>query len=542
VEVLVENMTSRGTPSSQPTAFVYFAAAFASLNSCNLGYDIGVNASIGYRLQQKGGSLQLSDLQLEAFMGVFTGFAVPGALSAYVVSDGLGRRKSFAVAALTFIVGIAWTISSGDLMSMLFGRAIMGLGVGFGAAIDPLYISEISPAQFRGTLVTWAETATNVGILLGFSVGAVFERGEFVSNDAAWRTMLALGMVMPAILIGLVYLAMPESPRWLISRGRSAEAINVLRRCALPGEDVERIASDIEEELAAERENDQKTTWRSIFCTPPEYLRRMLVVGVGVPVCQQLTGIESIQYYMLYILEASGVKSRGVQFSYLVGIGTLKVLVIVLAGRLFDHPRAGRRPLLMLSNLGLMLSLSMLALNFVLMDGGGSGSGGGSPSLAVFALLCFVTFFSLGMGPGAWLIPSEVFSLGVRAKAMSLATFCNRTLAAVGAATFLSLRSWLTDAGVTALFATFCFANFVFVAILMPETKGRTLEEMRRHFEATRFPCEKKEAAGRISVGDEDEDGGCAAESGAGAGDDTNDEEEQRAGEEEGTTNPLVIS
>ena len=489
------------TPRERPSRFVYFAAAFASLNSCNLGYDIGVNASIGYRLQQKGG-VELSDLELEAFMGVFTAFAVPGALSAYLVSDGLGRRRSFAVVALTFIVGIAWTISSTALWSMLCGRAVMGFAVGFGAAVDPMYISEISPPQFRGMLVTWAETATNVGILLGFAFGAFFERSDVLSNDAAWRTMLALGMIMPAILIALVLVAMPESPRWLISQGRRAEAMEVLRKCASsPDDDVEQVASEISDELAAETENNRQNTWHTILCAPPAYLKRMLVVGVGVPVCQQLTGIESFQYYMLYILESSGVESRSVQFSYLLGIGALKVVVIVLAGRLFDHPRAGRRPLLMASNLGISASLALLALNFHF---------AGSAEVAVLSLLCFVTFFSLGVGPGAWLIPAEVFSLGVRAKAMSLATFSNRSVGAVTAATFLSLRSALSDAGVVALFACLCFANFVFVALVVPETKGKTLEEMRGHFESARFPCERGEGTGRVGLSGDD-DGGASA-------------------------------
>jgi SP family galactose:H+ symporter-like MFS transporter len=495
----------------RPTSFVYYAAAFAALNSANLGYDIGINASIGYRLQAEGGGVELSDVQLEAFMGVFSAFAIPGALFSYVLSDGIGRRRSFGVAAVVFIVGILVTISSSSLGVMLIGRAVMGLGVGFGSAMDPLYISELSPPQFRGQLVTWTETATNVGILLGFAAGALFERGDWVSNDAAWRIMLANGMVMPIILMLLVATVMPESPRWLIASGYHEAASGLLQKCYAPGTDIEAIVADIATDLTLELEFSKTVSWATILCRPPPYLKRMLCVGVGVAVAQQLTGIESIQYYMLYILEASGIKSRNTQFTYLLAVGALKVFVIVIAGRLFDHPRLGRRPLLMASNLGLCLALAMLMLSFLAgshtdddNDGSGSRGGGGNPAVAVLSLFLFVASFSLGMGPGAWLIPAEVFSLAVRAKAMSFATFCNRTVAAAAAASFLSLRSLLQDWGVILLFSLLCMGNFVFVALLVPETKGKTLEEMRDYFEKSRFFCEGGDY-GHMSIQNEGE-------------------------------------
>mmetsp|Transcript_16844 Transcript_16844/g.38975 ORF Transcript_16844/g.38975 Transcript_16844/m.38975 type:complete len:246 (-) Transcript_16844:16-753(-) len=162
-------------------------------------------------------------------------------------------------------------------------------------------------------------------------------------------------------------------------------------------------------------------------------------------------------------------------------IGFVKVVVIVLAGRLFDHPKVGRRPLLIGSNLGLAASLMLLGINFLV---------GGSGEVAVLSLALYVMFFSLGMGPGAWLIPSEVFSLDVRARAMSLATFSNRFLAAVGNATFLTLKAGFGNAGICLLFAALCLGNAVFIALCLPETRGKSLEDMARYFEEAVFPWE----------------------------------------------------
>jgi hypothetical protein len=146
-------------------------------------------------------------------------------------------------------------------------------------------------------------------------------------------------------------------------------------------------------------------TWWTLLCNPTTAMRRMLVVGVGVPICQQTTAIEAVQYYLIYILESSGVSSRSEQFQYLIVLGVIKLVVIVIAGRLFDHPRLGRRPLLLASNVGILVALVSLAVNF--------SRDSPSVALAVTSLAVFMMFFSLGMGPGCWLLASEVFSMNV---------------------------------------------------------------------------------------------------------------------------------
>ena len=167
----------------------------AALNSCNLGYDIGVNTGAGPLLQS---SLGLTDLQVEIFMGSLNLYAMVGALSSHWISDRLGRRWAFRVAAMGFIFGTVIQSGAGGYASLMLGRAFVGCGVGFGLAVDPVYIGEISQAAHRGQLVTWSEIATNVGILLGFVAGLVFAD---VDEGVAWRLMFALGAILPCVVI-----------------------------------------------------------------------------------------------------------------------------------------------------------------------------------------------------------------------------------------------------------------------------------------------------------------------------------------------------
>jgi hypothetical protein len=170
-------------------------AACASLNSCNLGYDIGVNTGAGPLLQT---SMGLSDVQLGIFMGSMNLFAMIGALSSHHVSDKFGRRWSFRIAALGFIFGTMIQSVSSTYGGLMLGRSFVGYGVGFGLAVDPVYIGEISQAAHRGMLVTWSEIATNVGILLGFVSGLAFSD---VNGDVAWRWMFSLGAILPCFVI-----------------------------------------------------------------------------------------------------------------------------------------------------------------------------------------------------------------------------------------------------------------------------------------------------------------------------------------------------
>lgn len=462
-------LTRTAEPDEAVPTYVILLAMCAALNSCNLGYDIGVNSGVGFHLQAKGEGMELSDVRLELFFGIFGLAAMVGAAISYTASDGLGRRKAFACTSVAFIIGVLWTATATSYASLLCGRFVTGSGVGLGLAIDPVYIAEVSPPQHRGRLVTWSETATNVGILLGFISGFAFRD----SGEGGWRAMIALGAVIPCVLLVLIKTFMPESPRWLVAKGRSEEARLILRRCYPPSANTDDVINQIQAAIEEERRASNAYGWSALLIRPTKTTKRMLIVGVGIAASQQLTAIEAIQYYILYILADAGVKTRSQQFAILLCIGVIKVLVIVVAGRLFDHPRLGRKPLLTLSNAGCAGCLVLLAL----------ATATNSAPLAILALALYVTFFSLGAGPGIWLVASEVFSLGIRGKAMSLATTANRALATVIGATFLSLKNVLGDVGFLLFFALLCCGNVLFIRCYVPETKGKSLEEMLLYFE-----------------------------------------------------------
>lgn len=437
----------------------------AALNSCNLGYDIGVNTGAGMLVQN---SLALSDAQLEIFMGSLNLFAMAGALGSNWVSDRLGRRWAFRVAALGFIFGTVVQSGAGGYASLMLGRAFVGLGVGFGLAVDPVYISEISQAAHRGQLVTWSEVATNVGIVLGFASGLVFAS---VNDDVAWRLMFSMGAVLPCFVIYFSTFVMPESPRWLVSKNRDEEAREVLKLIYPDGFDVGVIVQRIREGIEKEAMAENAVGWDVIFFPSPAF-KRMLLVGVGTAVAQQAVGIDAIQYFLTFILDESGIKTRASQTVVLIALGLIKLVVIVLAGHLFD--RKGRRPLFFVSLIGMALSLMLVSFAFM--------GNANSPGFAVFGLALYLAFFSIGMGPGAWLIPSEVFSTIIRAKAMSLATFMNRVTATIMASTFLSVANAMSYAGFFMMLSIVCLLVLGWMVVYLPETKGRPLEDMAQYF------------------------------------------------------------
>mmetsp|Transcript_8973 Transcript_8973/g.11017 ORF Transcript_8973/g.11017 Transcript_8973/m.11017 type:complete len:605 (+) Transcript_8973:15-1829(+) len=463
-EIMEQLHTDRDRNNVPITTFVYIYVACAALNSANLGYDIGVNTDVAMLIQE---DLELTDVELELFMGSLNLFAMVGALCAQYVTDRFGRRKSFVVSGFGFIIGIAIMALSHDYFTLMFGRTIIGFGVGFGLAIDPLYISEISPAPYRGMLVTWSEIATNIGIVLGFSSGLFFYT---LPVNLAWRYMFAMGAILPAILIFLALRIMPESPRWLVSKGKEEKAMRVLESLYPPGYNVGLVVKDIKESIQVELERKHAVDWKIIFFPTPA-VRRMLLVGVGMAVAQQAVGIDAIQYFLVFILEESGIEGRSQQATVLVLLGFLKLICIVISGLFFDSK--GRRQMFFISLTGMIVALLTLALNFIIMQ---------DSTLAVIGLGLYLSSFSLGMGPGAWLIPSEVFSTTIRARAMSMATFANRVTATIMASTFLTVANVMTWAGFFLFLAFVCVLVLVFVWFYLPETKGRSLEEMSRYF------------------------------------------------------------
>lgn len=283
--------------------------------------------------------------------------------------------------------------------------------------------------------------------------------------------MFSLGTVLPLILMVLVCLVIPESPRWLVKKGRNDKAAEVLSMIYGQGYDVGPVVANIRESIQQEREAENAVGWDAILFPTPA-VRRMLIVGVGTAVVQQVVGIDAVQYFLMYIIAESGVKSYDARKVILISLGLLKLTFIIVAGRLFD--KRGRRPLFFVSLGGCSVACLLLSFNFYV--------GSTHPEFAIFALGLYLTSFSIGLGPGSWLIPSEVFALTIRAKAMSLATFSNRLFSTLMASTFLTVARVLSWAGFFLLLAAVCVVCALFLYLYLPETKGRALEDMVLYF------------------------------------------------------------
>jgi MFS family permease len=404
-------------------------ALCAALNSCNLGYDIGVSTHAGGLIQR---DLGLTDIQRELFVGSLNFWSIFGSMASHWICDAYGRRRSFQVAALTFIVGLSIMSAANSFAVLMVGRFFLGIGVGFGLAIDPFYD---------------------------------------VDDNLEWRLMFLMGCILPIVLIVVSQFVMAESPRWLVSKGRDEEAKVILRRIYPEDFDIDPIALDIKEAMERERIAEDAVGWRMILFPTPA-IRRMLVVGIGVAISQQAVGIDAIQYYLLDVLEQSGIESEKGQLGVLMILGVLKLVFVAIGSKLVD--RCGRKPLLYCSCIGMCGACILTSFSFI----GNKDSG----AFAIVGLSLYLSFFSIGMGPIAWLIPSEIFATSIRAKAMSVATVFNRIVATLMASTFLSTANAMGWGPFFLMLAAISVVVLIFAFFLIPETKGRSLEDMSIFF------------------------------------------------------------
>jgi len=451
------------THTSRPPLYTYMLAGIACLNSSNLGYSQGCS---GGASELMGDDMNWEVWQQEVFVGCLGILSIFGALSAGVISDKFGRRFTFTVAGILFIIGTILSVSVPIFSVIMSGRVLVGLGIGLGLAIDPMYISEISPASHRGTLVAFSEIADNLGILLGYVADYALYRLPMGLN---WRLMLGLGIIMPSVLVTLSITVMPESPRWLLKYGRDEEASEVLRRTHVAGTDIESVVREMKSKIGAEKESE--VGWMSLLCPSPA-IRLMLMAGIGIAICQQLNGQEAFLYFAPQILQDAGFTSKESSFGMTVLLGIIKLFFIGVA--LLRVDEFGRRPLLFFSIGGMTVFLVLIAFSSPHVN---------LAPLSVFAMAGFFAFFSVGIGPVTWLGAAEVFPFHIRAKAMSLATSSNRLIAGVISLTALSLIEMIGTFGLFLLFAILTVVSGVYLYLYFPETKGLSLEQVTEQFE-----------------------------------------------------------
>lgn len=448
-------------------AIVFIIAAIAATGGLLFGFDTGVisGALLFIRDQWALTASQQGFLVSSVVLG-----AAAGAIFSGVVADKYGRKKVIIVTAILFFLGSIWTAIANNYEILVAGRFLIGIAIGIASFSVPLYISEIAPNHIRGALVSLNQLAITIGILASYGIDhyfAVFEDG--------WRFMFLVGVVPSAILcIGMFF--MPNSPRWLILKGYDEQAKKVIAKIN-PKADANKELCTIKETL----NTDKKADYKDLF---QKWLKPALIIGIGMMFIQQMTGINTVIYYAPSIFEMAGFVSKSAAISASVAVGVVNVVFTIISLKLID--KIGRRPLLLGGLTGMMLGLIALGLAFTNAFAMGQ-------HLQVFVLISLLTYiasFAISLGPVCWLIISEVYPLKVRGFAMSLSTMANWLFNFVVALTFLMMIDFLGKSGTFWLYAGICLLGWFFCYYYVPETKGRSLEEIEQHWLDEKHPRE----------------------------------------------------
>ncbi|MGB6110239.1 MAG: sugar porter family MFS transporter, partial [Acidobacteriaceae bacterium] len=395
------------------SGFVTMVSAISALAGLLFGYDTGVISGAILFVRK---DFLLSTFQEEVVVSAVLLGAVAGAAFGGKLADALGRRKLLIQVAILFIIGAIGTALASTPTLLAIGRVVVGIAIGIASFTAPLYISEVSPPAIRGKLVSLNQLMITLGIVVSY----LADYG--LADKEAWRWMFGLAAI-PALILLIGLFFVPESPRWLMGRSMEDQARAVLQRI--------RESSDVSAELAEIKEDLslQEGGWRELLNVS---LRRPLIIGIGLAIFQQFTGINTVIYYAPTIFQLAGLHSASAAILATVGVGVVNVLLTIVALRILD--RAGRRPLLLWGLVGMVISLGVLGAAFLL--------AGSSPIvawLAVISLALYVACFAIGLGPVFWLLISEIYPLKIRGRAMGVATMMNWGSNLIVALTFLSL-------------------------------------------------------------------------------------------------------
>ncbi len=448
--------------------FVYVVALVGALGGILFGFDTGaISGAILYLKQD----FSLTSTLQELVTSVALAGAALGAIIGGPLADRYGRRLLIMTTAAVFILGSFAAATAESVSWLIASRIFIGIAIGIASFAAPLYLSEIAPAKIRGALVSLNQVAVTVGILCSYLVDYAF------AHEGGWRWMFGLGAV-PAFALGIGIFLMPDSPRWLMMKGRREEARRDLQRIRGAGAAIDAELDEISANLSRQHPG-YSTLLRPEFRLP-------LIVGITLAALQQVTGINTVIYYAPTIFQFAGLGSAEAAIFATLGVGIVNVLLTLVALWLID--RVGRRPLLLVGEAGMVVSLIFLGLGFFW-----HGQGGVTGWITAASLMAYVGFFAIGLGPVFWLIIAEIYPQQVRGLAMSVATLANWGTNLLVALTFLTLVDALGESLTFWVYAALAGCAFVFTFFMVPETKGRTLEEIEAHWHSGGRPHELKD-------------------------------------------------
>lgn len=448
--------------------------------------DIGVMSGAALFIKE---NLKITSTQEEVLVGALNVFSLVGSLASGKTSDYIGRRYTIVLAAATFLIGALLMGLAPSFQFLMAGRIIAGIGVGYALMIAPVYTAELSPSMSRGFLTSLPEVFITFGILLGYVVNYALSGLPMHIN---WRLMLGLAAI-PAVGIGIGVMAMPESPRWLAMQGRVNQAKEVLLKTSNSIDEAEsrldeitKAASVVVTSPISSPESARKNNWRGqgvwkeLLLRPSRQIRRMLIAAIGINFFMQASGNDAVIYYSPEVFRSAGIHSKRQLFGVNVIMGTAKTSFVLFSALYLD--RFGRRPLLLLGSVGMAISLSVLGLGSKFLENSDS-----KPlwaiALCIVAVSADVSFFSIGLGPITWVYSSEIFPMKLRAQGSSLAISVNRLVSGVVSMTFLTISKKISFGGMFFVLSGIMVVGTMFFYVFLPETKGKSLEEIEALFE-----------------------------------------------------------
>ena len=449
-----------------PKQFLKKVTIISTFGGLLFGYDTGVvNGALAFMARP-------DQLNLTPFLEglVASGLLFGAAIGSFLggrISDARGRRKMLlTLACIFFVAAIGCSLS--PTAEILIGcRFVLGLAVGGASVTVPAYLAEMSPAERRGRMVTQNELMIVTGQLCAFVLNAVIGV-TFGSTAHIWRYMLAIAS-LPAVVLWFGMLSMPESPRWLVMHGKISEALKVLKQAR----DEKRAIAELNEiqDNLAQESNVQQATMKDL--TKP-WVRRIVFIAMGIAICQQISGVNSIMYYGTQILTKAGFSTEAAL------IGNIANGVISVSATFFGiwmMGRHGRRPLLMTGQVGTMACLCAIGIFSYLLDGTGI-----LPYVVLSLTVSFLFFQQGFLSPITWLLLSELFPLRLRGMGMGLTVLCLwLTNFCVG----LSFPVLMDSFGLSStffIFAAIGLLGLLFAYNFVPETKGRSLEQIEHDF------------------------------------------------------------
>ncbi len=435
---------------------VYVIAFLSGLGGFLFGYDTGVISGALLFLRV---DFALDTFQQEIVVATLLLFAAIGAILAGRMADRFGRRPTIISAAGCFIIGAIVMTAAPSFWVLIVGRAIVGLAIGIASMTVPLYVSELAPPHLRGMLVSVNQLLITIGIVIAYIVDLSF------APSGGWRWMLGLSII-PAAVLFLAMFFLPETPRWYLGHDRENKARGVLARLGLVKDEIEEMVRKVYANLAEEAPG-----LREMFA---KSMRKPLALGMLIMFFQQVTGINTVIYYAPTIFEIAGFKGAVSALIATSTVGVMNVVMTIVALCLID--RVGRRPLLLWGTSAMVVGLFVLGLDWFFPDNPFKGA------VAIASLVVYIAGFAIGLGPIAWLLIAEFYPLKVRGTAMSWSVFVNWIFNFGVALTFLTILQAIGPSFTFWLYAALSVATVLFVFFFIPETKGKTLEEIERSF------------------------------------------------------------